>query len=155
MSRFSHLQKIKQCVFRMEIRWALAKEIQRGNRKREKKNIIKEINNGFQGEPWYLCRRFLFFAFWYSMRRRSRCRVLRVIWKLQTLDFEFNWRTVEDRENPAELFPTKARRGVFGAVRLNVKFFPSISRPILQSFGEKLKNMPGTHARSRKSHARW
>lgn len=29
-------------------------------------------------------------------------------------DFKFNWRTIEDRENPPELFLTKAREGVLG-----------------------------------------
>lgn len=66
--------------------------------------------------------------------------------------FEFNWRTVEDRENPAELFPTKARGGVLGVGRLNAKFFPSISpdRPVdPPEFGEKLRN--GTRSRGREN----
>lgn len=31
------------------------------------------------------------------------------MWKLEMLDFEFNWQTVDDGENSQKLFPTKTQ----------------------------------------------
>lgn len=143
--------KIKVCIFRIRIKQALAKKKKREDRKREKERVLskKYVNSRVtnprnaraRGTLIFEPRIFIFcFLIFNATPIETPSSVARDM-KAPDAGFEFNWQTVEDRENPAELFSTKARGRVLSVVRLNVKFFPSISRdqPIPQSLKKNWK----------------
>lgn len=98
---------------------------------------------------WF--RRLLFFALWYS----TRCCIAetsRAMWKLEMLDFEFNWRTVENRKNPQELFRTKTQGMQFSSRAFGRKI---ISVGLATTDTSSGKNWKIYALNSRKSHVRW